>query len=273
MYKCKKCDYETDNKSKIANHYQYNHKEIKTVFCQKCGKVFKNEKGLKCHTKKSCDDFKNKIEHICYKCGFYIKNSIEKHIKSCNGNGPKRLIKRRSGGHRWAFGKTYDELYGIEKSKDIKERISKKLVGKSQGKSNDPEKEKLRRNKIRIKILEKYSNGWEVKCGRCKKLDYHSEIAGDVKLDGGWELATAKYLDSLNIKWIRNKQRFKYWNSIKNCESTYCPDFFVEVWNKFIEVKGYKTDLDEIKWKQFKDDLEIWDRKKLKELGIKAKWL
>ena len=37
--------------------------------------------------------------------------------------------------------------------------------------------------------------------------------------------------------------------------------------------KTDKTDLDEIKWKQFKDDLEIWDRKKLKELGIKAKWL
>ena len=56
-------------------------------------------------------------------------------------------------------------------------------------------------------------------------------------------------------------------------ESTYCPDFFVIDWNKYIEVKGYKTELDEIKWTQFEEKLEIWDKNKLKSLGIKAKWL
>ena len=56
-------------------------------------------------------------------------------------------------------------------------------------------------------------------------------------------------------------------------ESTYCPDFFVIDWNKYIEVKGYKTELDEIKWTQFEEKLEVWDKNKLKSLGIKAKWL
>lgn len=242
--------------------------------CEKCGKEFINEKGLKCHTLKSCEKhIKNFVNHNCPKCNFYISNSIEKHIKSCDGKGTKRSVSKREGGQKWALGKTYEDLYGFEKSKNIKDKISNSLIGVSKGIGGTLEKEEIRKNKIRIKILEKYSNGWEVKCGRCKKIDYHSNIAGDVKLDGGWELATAKYLDNLNVKWIRNKQRFKYWNSLKNSESTYCPDFFIQDWNTYVEVKGYKTDLDEIKWKQFQYNLEIWDSKKLKELGIKAKWL
>ena len=273
MYNCEKCGFNTNSVSELANHYQYFHREKnKECFCGECGKKFKNEKGLKCHTKKTCEKIimKKSINHICFKCGLFISNSMEKHNKYCDGNGTKRKkIKKPELKPDWKIGKTYEELFGLEKSIKIKEKISKNTTGFA----STPEKEKIRREKLRNVMLEKYKQGYEVKCGRCKKIDYHSEIAGDVKLDGGWELSVAKYLDNLNVKWIRNKQRFSYWNSIKNCESTYCPDFFVEDWNKFIEVKGYETDLDKIKWEQFKGNLEIWNSKKLKELGIKAKWL
>jgi hypothetical protein len=274
MYKCKKCEYETLKVSELANHYQYHHKDKNELICEKCGKKFKNEKGLKCHTKNACENnIKNKNKHICPKCKNYINNSIEKHINYCDGNGTRKNKKRRDGGQSWASGKTYIELYGKSKANEIIKKISENLVGVSKGIGGTKEKEDERKRKISEKIKERYNNGWEVKCGRCKKLEYHSEIAGDIKVDGGWELATAKYLDSIGVKWLRNKKRFKYWNSIKQKESTYCPDFFVKDWNKYIEVKGYKTDLDDIKWKQFKNNLEIWDRSKLKSLGIKAKWL
>ncbi len=47
MYKCKECDFETNNISEIANHYQYEHlEENKKTFCNKCGKVFQHI-GLK----------------------------------------------------------------------------------------------------------------------------------------------------------------------------------------------------------------------------------
>jgi hypothetical protein len=49
---------------------------------------------------------------------------------------------------------------------------------------------------------------------------------------------------------------------------TYCPDFYVYDWDIFIEVKGYKTELDEIKWSQFEEKIEIWDKKKLNDLDI-----
>ena len=44
MYKCKKCDYETENLSKLANHYQFQHPIIyeQKIICDKCKKEFKN---------------------------------------------------------------------------------------------------------------------------------------------------------------------------------------------------------------------------------------
>jgi hypothetical protein len=132
--------------------------------------------------------------HICPKCGFYINNSIDKHINYCKGKGPRRRIKRREGGQKWLLGKSYDELYGTEKSKEIREKISNNLIGKPTGICSTEERELERRKKISEKIIERYKNGWEVKCGRCKKIDYYSDIAGDIKVDGNWELEVAKFL-------------------------------------------------------------------------------
>ena len=85
MYKCKECSFQTEKLSELANHYQYSHKENKNIKCERCGKIFTNEKGLKLHTIGSCNKQleNNKINHICPKCDKYIPNSIEKHINSC----------------------------------------------------------------------------------------------------------------------------------------------------------------------------------------------
>jgi hypothetical protein len=239
--------------------------------CNVCSKSFKTESGFKSHTKKSCDKHINKCRNKnCPKCGFKIANKIESHINICDGSGPRRLKKRREGGHQWAKGKTYEELFGKEKAQERIEEL--KLNYKENPIIIDDDVEQERRNKIRIKIIERYANGWESTAGRCKKISYFSNVAGNIKVDGTWELSVAKYLDSLGVNWIRNKKRFKYFNSIKNRTSTYCPDFYVEEWGCFIEVKGYKTELDDIKWANFKDKLEIWDKDKLTSLGIDIRY-
>ena len=112
---------------------------------------------------------------------------------------------------------------------------------------------------------ELYANGWEPTCGRCKKYDHISPIAGHIKVDGTWELATAKYLDSINVTWCRNKKRFPY-VKLDGKISTYQPDFYVETWDTYIEVKGYETDLDRIKWSQFPAKLEVWREDKIKTM-------
>lgn len=270
MYSCKKCSFETNSISKLGNHYKYDHKVDRELYkCEKCNKEFKTESGFNQHTDKAClkQIYKDR-EKKCEKCGHNIQTRLNEHIKRCDGNGPRRLKERRDGGQKWALGKTYIELHGIEKTKEIKlklkENYKKPVI--------EDDIELIRREKIRNNINERYKNGWESTAGRCKKLDYFSKTAGNIKVDGSWELKVAIYLDSLDVKWIRNKKRFEYFNSKKNRTSTYCPDFYIEDWNCYIEVKGYKTELDDIKWSQFQHKLEIWDKNKLSSLGIDIRY-
>ena len=260
MYKCKKCDFETKNKSNIANHYKQLHKDKEVFICDECKKNFKSKGGLNCHIKKCKGEIsKNKI---CPKCSFEIKTNYDKHINCCDGRGPRR--KREKLGKGWSKGLT---KYNDERINKISISINK-FHNENESYRHTEETKLLLSNLMK----ERYSNGWESKAGRCEKYVYDSKIAGVIKVDGNWELKVANYLDMIGVKWLRNKKRFSYFNSIKNKISTYCPDFFVEDWNTYIEVKGYKTELDEIKWKQFNGNLQIWDKEKLILLGIDIKY-
>lgn len=121
--------------------------------------------------------------------------------------------------------------------------------------------------KQRERILARYETGWMPKAGRCKKYKYISPIAGEVYLDGTWELAVAKWLDFNNYHWNRNTKRFSYIN-LKGKPSHYIPDFWVNEMNTFVEVKGYETKLDRCKWSQFNEPLVIWKKKELIEMNI-----
>lgn len=121
------------------------------------------------------------------------------------------------------------------------------------------------------KMKAKYAAGWDPKAGRCKKYSYSSKIAGDIKVDGTWELTFCKYADAKGLKWERNTQRFGYVTAEGKC-STYKPDFFVCDWNSFVEIKGYETDLDHAKWSQFPKDLNLIVLRR-KEIGELDEWL
>ena len=94
------------------------------------------------------------------------------------------------------------------------------------------------------------------KAGRCKKIKYKSKFAGEVLLDGNWELLFAIFLDKNNINWKRNKKRFLYKNE-NNESSFYTPDFFIDKYEIFIEIKGYETEKDRCKWRDFSEKLNI----------------
>lgn len=119
----------------------------------------------------------------------------------------------------------------------------------------------------RVDIIKRYESGWMPKSGRCKKFQYVSPIAGEVLLDGTWELAVAKWLDKQEYKWKRNTKRFQYIN-LKGKISHYTPDFFVEELGGYLEIKGYETALDRCKWSQFTDPLVVWKKRELKNIGV-----
>ena len=56
--------------------------------------------------------------------------------------------------------------------------------------------------------------------------------------------------------------------NLKNQISYYTPDFWVEELNGYLEIKGYETELDRCKWKQFSETLTIWKKKELKIFGM-----
>lgn len=122
-------------------------------------------------------------------------------------------------------------------------------------------------NAIKNCALKRHAEGWDNKAGRCKKYKYHSDVAGEVTLDGTWELETAKWLDKNKYNWKRNKTRFEY-THLNGKRGHYTPDFWVEEFGGYLEIKGYETDLDRCKWSQFPDKLIVWKKKELKENGV-----
>ena len=123
-----------------------------------------------------------------------------------------------------------------------------------------------RRKKISKSIVERYEKGWMPKSGRCKKIEYHSKIAGNVLVDGTWELKTAIYLDENKINWIRNTKKFRY--QYQNKFHNYTPDFYLKDTKEYLEIKGYETELDRCKWSQFTEKLIIWKKNDLKKRNI-----
>lgn len=101
-----------------------------------------------------------------------------------------------------------------------------------------------------------------------------------VFLRSSWELGFAKYLDSKQIKYEVEFQRFpityEYNGQIK--EGTYCPDFYLPEKDKYYEIKGLWRDDAEIKFQAFKAQHNIENilvtskfLQKLKIKGIRLK--
>jgi hypothetical protein len=197
------------------------------------------------------------------------KHCCEKNYQSCplikeknSKRATESLKKQYDSGKRISHFKKLNDgsFWKGRKHTDLtKEKLSKSLVGRIM--SEDFKTKRSEEMKFR------YSNGWENSAGRTKKIKYTSLIAGEVLLDGNWELKTAIYFDENKIIWRRNKKRFNYID-LNGKNRTYCPDFYLIDGNLYIEVKGYQTELDKTKWEQFSEKLEIWDKFVLKDKKI-----
>lgn len=261
MYECKICNRQFETKQKYGGHIS----------------IHKRYPGRELNTNKKPEiqiEENWKQENGLYKCPLCgvekTKKGICSHIwRKHTENGleySKRISKRNI---ITGFKKGTRSSWNKNLTKNTDERVRKisEQVKKYHNNNVFKHSEETK-HKMSLLMFERYKNGWEATAGRCKKFDYISPVAGKIKVDGNWELKVAEYLDTLKVVWLRNKKRFKYFNSIKKTNSTYCPDFYVKDWDAYIEVKGYETELDRIKWSQFLSKLLIWNKVKLKELNI-----
>lgn len=299
-YHCKFCEFKSEKVSEIGNHVKHKHKR-KYQQCIICKKEIEssqiNQHMKACEKKKNHNNITIEIEteELCeYGCGqtakYQLKNGkkvCSKYSSSCPSNKEKNSKnlkesiqkdgRKSSKGFKWSKqsptkGKTLINIVGKEKAEEIGKKISstlKKLNIENGSIWNrlSEEKREVIRKKASDRMKQNYLDGKEYRCGRAKKYKYYSTIAGNIYLDGLWELQIAKYFDELNLIWYRNKKRFPYIN-IDGKQSTYCPDFWVKDWDTFIEIKGYQTDLDICKWKQFPERLQIWNSYVLIELKL-----
>lgn len=162
-------------------------------------------------------------------------------------------------------GKSWEEIYK-DRAEIERNKRSESLKGNKIWQNLSEQQKKDLADNARQQIVKRYESGWMPRAGRCKKYKYVSPTAGEVRLDGSWELAVAKWLDSQGYNWKRNTRRFQYIN-LKGSISFYIPDFWVDEFSAYLEVKGYETELDRCKWKQFTENLIVWKKEELRNIG------
>jgi hypothetical protein len=170
------------------------------VICTNCSKILKSEKALKSHHWRVHVDAG--IE--------YSKNKAGRQSKS---NYRKGLTKETS-----------------EEIRKTSEKVSKTMKEKVANGTYIPIPWTDERRHA-LSVEQSLNN----RGGKCKWFTYKG-----YKLQGRWELAVAKKLDELNIKWHKPRINSEVWSYILDGESkSYTPDLFLEEFNLFLEIKGY----------------------------------
>lgn len=194
-------------------------------------------------------------------------NSLRNHERLCKENPNKEktwIQKRKEAGIEIKFDFHQSPEY---KEKQRQKRLlcppasleqRQKASIKTKEYYSNPENRK-KHSKIMKKAVLEHPESYSDKniVGRSK----HFTIDG-VRFNSTWEYEVAKFLDKNNIKWIRSniKPISYFWNDDWHL---YFPDFLIEEYNCYIEVKGYETDRDRAKWSQLDKKILVIKQKEI----------
>ncbi|UNI74826.1 hypothetical protein ABNavy97_150 [Acinetobacter phage AB-Navy97] len=183
----------------------------------------------------------------CSFCGNDFK-LVKQHSKFCKMN-PNRLS--RSGSNNPRYGKTGGNQY----TKAASEGRVFKLSNESRKKISEANKRRIWTDAQR----KKHSNSMLEAVKRNPDSYSASNVSGRVKtytfdgmkFKGKWELKVAKCLKASNIKYTNVIAPIEYkWDGKTHL---YFPDFYLEDYDLYIEVKGYERDRDRCKWNAVKN--------------------
>lgn len=128
-------------------------------------------------------------------------------------------------------------------------------------KENDPEIAN-RGAKIKETLNKKVLEGtWHNSFSRSRIQEYRG-----FRFYGGWEVAYAKYLDSLTLPWSQPKEVFPY--TLEGRVRGYTPDFYLQQEDLFVEVKGWPVAKDFAKWESFPNNFLVVFGRHLKDLDL-----
>jgi len=173
--------------------------------------------------------------------------------------------------------KTIEEKYGVKnlsQADSVKEK-KKKTNLKNRG-VDHPSKSPEVREKVRQTSLLRYGfeyaiqdPGIALKIARSANrasIKFHWKTNEELVCVGSYEAKTVDYLNANQINFDWQPKTFKMPDG-----KTYRPDLYLSDLNVWVEIKGWMRPDAQIKWDWLKSEYpnsELWNQKKLKEMGI-----
>lgn len=230
-----------------------------------------------------------KVTLTCVGCSnlFEVKYKLRKQ-KYCTR---ECVNKSYAGSGNPAFGKTYrtkeshpewaEKIRSTSSERGInkgeKNGMKNSEVAKRQGKTrsnkfaNDPAwKEKASKVMRDAWLSGKYDHS---PVGRCKWYNHVKPNGEIIKLQGTWEVVLARHMDVIEVDYETHKGRISYTDG-NSFERSYYPDFYVPMWDAYIDVKGaFFTELQKQKFEFIKSsnpDINIClvTKEDFKHMGI-----
>ena len=99
----------------------------------------------------------------------------------------------------------------------------------------------------------------------------HWLTGGEIVCVGSYEVKVVEYLNANRIEYLWQPQTFKMPSNDNGRAKTYRPDLYLADQDTWVEIKGYFRKDAQEKWEWFHSNYtnsELWDKSKLKELGI-----
>lgn len=264
---------------------------MKDFKCKYCGKIFNDKRKLAGHIthcklnpnyevnlkkcKQNISNANNKINKsnelrddlFCIYCGKQCKNlnSLKNHERLCKENPDRQILvsnfikwnEYRAGKHLQKMSNQYIKAKETGDIYLVSDETRKKL--------SDAAKERVYTKEHREKLSKKMKEVAKdnPNYSFAKNKYFKKEIINGFRMDSSWESIFANYLNKNNIKWIKNKKSFKY--IFENEEHSYYPDFYLEDFNLYVEIKGQETEKDKAKYKVV-DNLLVLKAKEINEI-------
>jgi len=265
----KACTYIFKNKKKILKLYkkglsirqiiELGYRRYAIIYCIK-GKSRNKKEATKNNSFLRTGHWK------CEKCNKKEFTNLQAYLGHKSHCGKEYDIRGNWG--TWSKGKTKKNNKTIAKiGKENSIRLKK--LGKQNPWLNWRKKNKVKDLKAREKQSEtmkfQYKNGTrKLGGGFVKWFTIKSTCGKRTRIQGTWELDFCKWMNKNKLNWKKNNKRFEYFH-LKGV-SHYLPDFWIDDFKCYVEVKGWWDKISILKKQQFKEKIAYIEGKQIKKI-------
>lgn len=249
--------------------------------CKYCGKEFDNRFSCNGHISRCPSNPTYSSEHTCKFCGVTVigKHSHTQHENHCELNPDRVFYKSPSVTNSDGVNSVVEcEFCGKEcknlrslsshrrfcKNNPLKEASHLKHSGWNKGLTKETDIRVANHSKSLKKYYETHTQGFKDKKHSPEVLSkfnrYHSSKRGfynGILFMSTWELAYYIYMVDSGHKIVRNEEWYTY--EVEGVTHRYNPDFIVDD-EYIVEIKGYKTEIDDIKWKSVPNIIVLYKK-------------